>query len=68
MKAQHAVGLDLSWARVTTVFLIDVAVLVLAGRWPGELRTATYVWWVGVGVAVLVAVTALVTYRRVPLT
>lgn len=68
MKAQHALGLDLSRIRVTVVFLIDIAILVLAGRWPGDAQTARYVWWSGVGLAVLVAFFALVTYRRVPLT
>jgi type VII secretion protein EccE len=66
MKAQHALGLNLSWTRVTTVFLIDVGILVLAGRWPGDEKFADYAWWSGVGVAVLVAIIALVTYRRVP--
>lgn len=67
MKAQHALGLNLSWMRVTTVFLIDIGVLDLAGRWPGDKQVATYVWWSGVGVAALVAIFALVTYRRVPI-
>lgn len=67
MKAQHALGLNLSWTRVTTVFLIDMGILVLAGRWPGDPKAAVYVWWTGVGVAVLVAVIALVTYRRMPI-
>lgn len=67
MKAQHAIGLNLSWTRVTAVFLIDVGILVLAGRWPGDAKAATYAWWSGVGIAVLVALIALVTYRRVPI-
>lgn len=67
MKAQHALGLNLSWARVTTVFLIDIGVLVLAGRLPLDAEVADYAWWSGVGIAVLVALIALVTYRRVPL-
>lgn len=67
MKAQHALGLNLSWTRVTTVFLIDVGILVLAGRWPGDPQAADYVWWSGVGLAVLVALIALVTYRQVPI-
>lgn len=68
MKAQHAFGLSLSWARVSTVFLIDVAVLVLASHWPGDSQQATYAWWTGVGIAALLASVALVTYHRVPLT
>jgi len=67
MKAQHALGLNLSWVRVTIVFLIDVGILVLAGRWPGDPTAADYVWWSGVAVAVLVALIALLTYRRVPI-
>lgn len=66
MKAQHALGLNLSWIRVTLVFLIDVGILVLAGRWPGDPKVADYAWWSGVAVAVLVALLALLTYRRVP--
>ena len=67
MKAQHALGLNLSWTRVTHVFLIDVGILVLAGRLPLDAQAAVYAWWSGVGVAVLVALIALVTYRQVPL-
>lgn len=67
MKAQHALGLNLSWMRVTAVFLIGVGILVLAGRWPGDPKAADYVWWSGVAVVVLVALIALVTYRRVPI-
>lgn len=67
MKAQHALGLNLSWTRVTTVFLIDIGILVLAGRWPGDEQAADYAWWSGVGVAVLVALIALVTIRQVPI-
>lgn len=67
MKAQRTVGLSLSWSRLTSVFLVDVAVLVVARHWPGGSRTATYAWWVGVGIAALVAIVAVVTYRRTPL-
>lgn len=67
MKAQHALGLNLSWTRVTLVFLIDIGILVLAGRWPGDAKVAAYAWWSGVGVAVVVALIALVTYRQVPI-
>jgi type VII secretion protein EccE len=67
MKAQSTFGLDLRWLRVSAVFVIVIAVLVLASHWPDESPTARYVWWSGVGVAVLVVITALTTYRRVPL-
>lgn len=66
MKAQHALGLNLSWMRVTAVFLIDMGILVLAGRWPGDAQVADYVWWSGIGAAVLVALIALLTFHRVP--
>lgn len=67
MKAQHALGLNLSWTRVTPVFLLDIAILVLAGRWPGDTPAARYAWWSGVGIAALITIITLVTYRRVPL-
>ncbi|ORV40175.1 type VII secretion protein EccE [Mycolicibacter engbaekii] len=67
MKAQRALGLNLSWLRLTVVFLIDVGILVLAGRWPGDPTVADYLWWTGVGVAVVVAIIALLTYRNVPI-
>lgn len=68
MKAQHTFGLSLSWLRVTTVFLIDLGILRIAGHWPDELGTPDRAWWPGVGLAVLVTTAALVTHRRVPLT
>lgn len=68
MKAQHSFGLNLSWLRVTTVFLIDLAILRLAGHWPTEPGSPARAWWPGVGVAVVVTAAALITHRRVPLT
>ncbi|BBX21327.1 ESX-5 secretion system protein EccE5 [Mycolicibacter terrae] len=68
MKAQHSFGLNLSWLRVTTVFLIDIAILRIAGHWPDQLGTAARAWWPGVGVAAVVTMAALITHRRVPLT
>lgn len=66
MKAQHRLGLALSWPRLTTVFLVDVLILVLASHspasWQGENRVA---WWVGVGVAVLVTLLSLVSYHGI---
>ncbi|MFV0494518.1 type VII secretion protein EccE [Mycobacterium sp.] len=66
MKAQHRFGLSLSWPRLTTVFVVDVVTLVLAGHapdsWQGENRVA---WWVGVGIASLIALLSLVTYRGI---
>ena len=60
-------GLNLSWRRASLVFLIDVGVLALAGRWPGDPEYADYAWWSGVGVATAITIVALVTYRGVPL-
>lgn len=66
MKAQRKLGLALSWSRVTTIFLIDILILVLASHcpqaWQGDNRVA---WWVGVGLAVLVTVLSLVSYHGI---
>ncbi|WP_421845647.1 type VII secretion protein EccE [Mycobacterium sp.] len=68
MKAQHRFGLALSWSRLTTVFLIDVVILVVASHcpesWQADHRVA---WWVGVGIAVVVTLLSLVKYRGIPL-
>lgn len=68
MKAQRRFGLKLSWPRLTMVFLIDVAVLVLASNWPGRPQDAIYAWWSGVGIAAVIAIVALVAVWRTPLT
>lgn len=68
MKAQHTFGLNLSWLRVTTVFLIDLAILRVAGHWPAHVGSPARAWWPGVGLAALVTMAALITHRRVPLT
>ncbi|MGZ4530505.1 MAG: type VII secretion protein EccE, partial [Mycobacterium sp.] len=34
MKAQRRFGLSLSWPRVTAVFLVDIAILVVASHCP----------------------------------
>jgi hypothetical protein len=39
MKAQHRLGLALSWPRITSAFLTDVAVLVLASHLPRAPQT-----------------------------
>ena len=69
MKAQRSWGLALSWPRVTAVFLIDILILVLASHcpdsWQGDHRVA---WWVGVALAVIVALLALVSYHGITLT
>lgn len=66
MKAQREYGLSLSWARVTTVFLIDVALLVIASHLPDSLQTGHAAFWVGVALAVIITVAALLTNGGVP--
>ena len=66
MNAQREYGLSLSWARVTTVFLIDVALLAIASHLPDSWQTNHVPFWVGVGLAVVVTVVALVTNGGVP--
>jgi len=68
MKAQHSLGLNLSWLRVTTVFLIDIGILCLAVHWPAQLGTAERAWWPAVGLAAALTTAALITHRRVALT
>lgn len=69
MKAQHRFGLALSWPRLTTVFLADVVILVVASHgpdsWQGEYRVA---WWVGVGLAVVLTLLSIVTYHGITVT
>jgi type VII secretion protein EccE len=67
MKAQREYGLSLSWARVTTVFLIDVALLVIASRLPDSWQAGRNLcFWIGVGLAVIVTAVALLTNGGVP--
>ncbi len=69
MKAQRRFGLSLAWIRVTTVFLVDIVILVVASHcpesWQGPHRIA---FWVGVGLAVLVTLLSLVTYHGLTVT
>lgn len=69
MKAQHRFGLALSWPRLTTVFLADVVILVVASHfpdsWQGQYRVA---WWVGVGLAVVLTLLSIVTYHGITVT
>jgi type VII secretion protein EccE len=67
MKAQREYGLSLSWARVTTVFLIDVALLVIASHLPDSWQAGRNLcFWIGVGLAVIVTAVALLTNGGVP--
>jgi type VII secretion protein EccE len=69
MKAQRRFGLSLSWPRLTTVFLVDVLIMVVASHcpesWQGTYRIA---FWVGVGLALLVTLLSLVTYHGLTVT
>ena len=65
MKAQRPLGLALSWPRLLAVFLADVGILALVSNWP-EVWRRDIAWWTGVGIAVVVAIAALLTYRGVP--
>jgi type VII secretion protein EccE len=67
MKAQREYGLALSWPRVTVVFLIDVALLVIASHTPASWQAGHAAFWVGVGLAALVTIVALVTNGGVPI-
>jgi type VII secretion protein EccE len=66
MKAQREYGLALSWPRITVVFLIDVALLVIASRVPESWQAGHTAFWVAVALAVIVTVVALVTNGGVP--
>ncbi len=66
MKAQHSFGLSLSWPRVTAVFLVDIAILVVASHCPDSWQANHHIaWWVGVGLAVVVTLLSLVTYHGI---
>lgn len=63
MKAQRRFGLALSWPRLTTVFVIDVAVLVIASHLPSAWQAAGHApFWGGVVVAAVLTLAALVTF------
>ena len=63
MKAQRRLGLALSWRWITSAFLTDVALLVLANRLPGAPQAVA--WWLGVAVAAVVAIAMVLTYRGI---
>jgi len=62
MKAQRALGLDLSWPRITSAFLLDVAVLALANHVPGTRQTVA--WWYGAAVAAVLTIALVLTHRE----
>jgi type VII secretion protein EccE len=63
MKAQRPLGLALSWRWITSTFLADVSLLLLASHFPRV--DPTVAWWVGVAVAVVVTIAMLITYRGI---
>lgn len=65
MKAQRRFGLTLSWLRFSVVFLIDMALLISAGNLRDDWQPTA--WWVGVGVAAVVTLISVITYRRITL-
>ncbi|MBO0884797.1 MAG: type VII secretion protein EccE, partial [Mycobacterium sp.] len=66
MKAQFPFGLAVSWPRVTTVFVIDVALLAVGSHCPDAWQVGHAAFWVGVALATVVTVAATVTYRGIP--
>ncbi|BBY52985.1 type VII secretion protein EccE [Mycobacterium koreense] len=66
MKAQSPLGLVVSWPPLAVVFLVDVGIMTLVSNWPTQWRR-DIAWWTGVGIAALVAILVLVTFRRVRL-
>jgi type VII secretion protein EccE len=63
MKAQRTLGLTLSWPSITSAFLFDVAVLIVACHLPSTRHTVAF--WYGVAVAAVVTALALPTYRGI---
>ncbi|HYB35166.1 MAG TPA: type VII secretion protein EccE [Mycobacterium sp.] len=66
MKRQFRFGLTLSWPRITTVFLIDVAVLALASHCPDAWQTHHIAWWVGIAIAAAVTIAGLLSHLGIP--
>jgi type VII secretion protein EccE len=71
MKAQFPFGLAVSWPRITTVFLIDIALLAgasqVTGHCPDAWRAGHAAFWVGVALATTVTIVAMLTYWGIPL-
>ncbi len=62
MTPTFPVSLAVGWARVVTVFVVDVALLAGVGAAAGRSG-----WWAGAGAALLITVAALVCWRGAPL-
>jgi type VII secretion protein EccE len=63
MKAQRRLGLAFSWRWITSAFLADISLLVLASHFPRV--DPTVAWWVGVAVAAVVTIAMVLTYRGI---
>ncbi len=69
MKAQRRFGLSLSWARVTVVFLVVVAILLIASHCPDSWQGTHHIaWWVGVGISAIITLLSLVTHHGLTVT
>src|SRR6516225_7895201 len=69
MRAQRSIGLSLSWPRVTTVFLVDVVILLVASHCPSSWQGDHHIaFWVGVGLAALITLLSLVTHHGLTVT
>ncbi|WP_108923437.1 type VII secretion protein EccE [Mycobacterium montefiorense] len=69
MKAQRRFGLSLSWARVTVVFLVVVAILLVASHCPDSWQGTHHIaWWVGVGISAIITLLSLVTHHGLTVT
>ncbi len=69
MKAQRRFGLSLSWARVTVVFLVVIAILLIASHCPDSWQGTHHIaWWVGVGISAIIALLSLVTHHGLTVT
>lgn len=67
MKAQFPFGLAVSWPRITTVFLVDIALLAIASHCPDAWQAGHAAFWVGVALATVLTTVAMLTYRGIPL-
>ncbi|GBG38872.1 ESX-5 secretion system protein EccE5 [Mycobacterium montefiorense] len=61
--------MSLSWARVTVVFLVVVAILLVASHCPDSWQGTHHIaWWVGVGISAIITLLSLVTHHGLTVT
>ncbi|GKU58488.1 type VII secretion protein EccE [Mycobacterium montefiorense] len=59
----------MSWARVTVVFLVVVAILLVASHCPDSWQGTHHIaWWVGVGISAIITLLSLVTHHGLTVT